>query len=99
MRTARFSGHLGGRGVCLVAGVSGGVVCPGVSTPGMCVCPGGVYLGRVSAQWVYTPGPRGRHPSAHCMLGYTPPNRMTDRCKNINLPQTSFPGDKYIETK
>ena len=24
-----------------------------------------------------------------------PANRMTDRCKNITLPQTSFPGDNY----
>ena len=30
-----------------------------------------------------------------CMLGYhTPMNRMTDRCKNITLPQTSFAGGK-----
>ena len=27
---------------------------------------------------------------------YSPPvNRMTDRCKNITLPQTSFAGGKY----
>ena len=32
-----------------------------------------------------------------CMLLYTPPppvNRMTDRCKNITLPQTLFAGGK-----
>ena len=26
----------------------------------------------------------------------SPPNRMTDRCKNITLPQTSFAGGKNI---
>ena len=26
----------------------------------------------------------------------TPVNRMTHRCKNITLPQTSFAGSKYI---
>ena len=26
-------------------------------------------------------------------------NRMTDRCKNITLPQTSFAGGKYKERK
>ena len=34
-------------------------------------------------------------PLPHCMLGYTHlVNRMTDRCKNITLPQTSFAGGK-----
>ena len=34
------------------------------------------------------------HLLPHCMLGYTSPlvNRMTDRCKNITFPQTSFAG-------
>ena len=27
----------------------------------------------------------------------SPVNRMTDRCKNITLPQTSFAGGKYPE--
>ena len=38
------------------------------------------------------------------MLGYTPPgqttplsvNRITNRCKNITLPQTSFTGGNYL---
>ena len=51
---------------------------------------------------VYTPPRRrGRHPPpARCMLAYThsPVNRMTDRCKNITLPQTSFVGGKNNST-
>ena len=36
----------------------------------------------------------------HCMLGYThaPMNRMTDRCKNITLPQTLFAGGNKSRT-
>ena len=46
---------------------------------------------------IHTPTPlhSGIHPLPHCMLGYTTlVNRMTDRCKNITLPQTSFAGGK-----
>ena len=58
----------------------GGGVCLGRGT-----CLGGVCLG-VSAQGVYTP-------LAYYLLGYTSSvNRLTDRCKNITLPQTSFAG-------
>ena len=39
----------------------------------------------------YLQGMLGYH--LQCMLGYHPPvNRMTDRCKNITLSQTSFAG-------
>ena len=31
-----------------------------------------------------------------CMLGSHPPNRMTNRCKNITLPQTSFAGGNNL---
>ena len=62
----------------------------------------GVYLpkgdvpaqGGVPAQGVYLPRVKG----CTCPQGYlpryspTPVNRMTDRCKNITLPQTSFAG-------
>ena len=45
---------------------------------------------------IQTPCPIGcwdTHLLPHCMLGYTPlVNRMTDRCKNITFPQTSFAG-------
>ena len=36
----------------------------------------------------------------HCMLGYTysPVNRITDRCKNITMPQTSFAGGNNVIT-
>ena len=53
--------------------------------------------------------PPGHTPLSHVMLGYTPPcpiacwntdpspvNRMTDRCKNITLPQTSVAGGNNI---
>ena len=56
--------------------------------------------------WGYVPGPRGCTWSrGGLVLGGTwspggvpaqvlpPVNRMTDRCKNITLPQTSFAGD------
>ena len=58
----------------------GGGVCPGV------VCPGGCLPEEVSAQGVYTPGPRGRHPPGMhsplpiaCWDTLPPVNRMTDR--------------------
>ena len=41
--------------------------------------PGGMYLPREGGTWPGTP----------------PVNRMTDRCKNITLPQTSFTGGNY----
>ena len=51
----------------------------------------GVYLvleGWCTWSW-RVPGPGGYLPR------YSPPvNRMTDRCKNITLPQTSFAGGK-----
>ena len=70
MRTARFICRLGE-----------GVVCPGV-----CVCPGCVCVQGVFAQGLYTPSTqRG---DTHCPLHARihPPNRMTDRCKNITCP-------------
>ena len=52
-------------------------------------CPGGTCQGGVPT-WVGCTCPRG------CTCPGTPPmNRMTDRCKNITLPQTSFVGSKY----
>ena len=95
MRTARFNGHLyRWGGGCLPSwGVSRGVVfaCV-VSARGVCV-----YQHAMGS---------GCLPLPHCMLGYTHPlplhvgihpplNRMTDRCKNITLPQTSFAGGNY----
>ena len=70
----------------------GGVYLPGRCTcPGECTCPGGVYLpgGTCPGRGVYLPG-------GECTCPGTPPavNRMTDRCKNITLPQTSFAGCK-----
>ena len=61
--------------------------------------PGGYLPGGVPAQGgVYLPGgvhlPRGVCvPAWGCTCPGTPPvNRMTERCKNITLPQTSFAG-------
>ena len=62
-----------------------------------CTYPGGMYLPRGS---VYLPGgvPAWGVPAClggEYLLRYSPPvNRMTDRCKNITLPQTSFAGGK-----
>ena len=50
------------------------------------------------------PGPRGCTWSRGGVAArgylprYPPVNRMTDRCKNITLPQTSFAGDKDTDT-
>ena len=40
----------------------------------------------------------GYTPPAHCILGSTNPflKRMTDRCRNITLPQTSIAGGNYL---
>ena len=82
-----------GGGVYLVLG---GVPGPRGGVPG----PGGVYLvpGGV-------PGPGGGRggeggctwPWGGYLVRYSPPpvNRMTNRCKNITLLQTSFAGGKY----
>ena len=73
-----------------------GCTCPGGVYP-----PRGVYLpmglparGVLAQGGVPAPGGctcPGGCTWPRCMLAYTPPvNRMTDRCKNITLPQTSF---------
>ena len=105
--TVRFSGRLGeeeAQGVCVC--VSRGVsaqgdsdVCPGEVCPEG-VCPEG-FTGGV-CQGVCVCVSRGVYttPPARCRLAYThsPVNRMTDRCKNITLPQTSFAGGKNNST-
>ena len=88
--------HPGGtwsRGRGCVPGLGGvpgpGGVVPdqgGVPGPRGCTLSRGVYL--VPGGGV--PGPGGY------LVRYSPPvNRMTNRCKNITLPQTSFAGGKY----
>ena len=63
------------------SGGGGGVPAQGVYLPG------GVHLPRGEG----VPAQRGVPDSGACWDTYTPPvNRMTDRCKNITLPQTSF---------
>ena len=71
---------------CLLLGVSApggsalGVCFQGVSAPGG----GGLLQGGVCSRGDGIPA---------CTEADTPPmNRMTDRCKNITLPQTSFAG-------
>ena len=91
MRTARAL-TIGGGGV-----PAQGVYLPGGGVPAQGALPArrGVYLpggvctcpGGVPAWRVYLP----RCPS--------PVNRMTDRCKNITLPQTSFAGGNKEITK
>ena len=82
-----------------------GVYLPGEYLPGVCTCPGGVPAGGVylpggsCTRWGYLP--RGMYllggvylPEGGNCPGTTPPpvNRVTDRCKNITLPQSSFAG-------
>ena len=60
----------------------GGV--PGLRV-GACLVPGGCL-----------PGSGGGPVSQHALRQIPPMNRMTDRCKNITLPQTSFAGGKNL---
>ena len=82
---ARISQHALLQGLYLSRGVylpgEGGVPAGGCTCQAGCTCQG-VYL-----QWVYL-SRRGTCP------GTPPVNRMTDRCKNITLPKTSFAGGK-----
>ena len=86
----------------------GGCTCPGGYLTGGCTWPRGVYLpgSTCPGGCTHQGGPaQGGVPARGCTcLGvylaegvylprYSPPvNRMTDRCKNITLPQTSFAG-------
>ena len=80
-----------GRGVPGPGGIPGTVGCTWsqASVPGPS---GGVYrvLGGV-------PGPRGVPGRGGTCPGTSQVDRMTDNCKNITLPQTSFAGGKYYQ--
>ena len=90
----------GSRGECLPLGL--GVSASG-SRGGVCLWIWGmclpVFLGGVGRPPFATPPsphPTSPHPRLPHHLSYTSPvNRMTDRCKNITLPQTSFTGGKH----
>ena len=69
---------------CLPRGVSAGGCLPGVSAQGG-VCPGVVCLGGCLLRGVSAPG--GVCWGCVYLLRVPPVNRMTDRCKNITLPQ------------
>ena len=69
----------------------------------MYLVPGGVSgPGRVPGQGVYLPWghlPGGVPDLGEYLPRYCPSvNRMTNRCKNITLPQTSFAGVKNART-
>ena len=67
---------------------SGGAWSQGVHGPGGCMVLGEWGWGAWSWGGAWSPGGASQH-----ALRQTPPvNRMTNRCKNITLPQTSFPG-------
>ena len=66
----------------------GGCTCLGGTCPG-CTCQGGCTCQRgVPARGV--PG------GVPAQVLHPPVNRMTDRCKNITLPQTSFAGGNKV---
>ena len=67
-------------------GVSRGFVSGGMSAHGVCVCPGLGCQGGVCI-----PACNG--------ADLPPVNRITDGCKNITLPQTSFVGGKNVPRK
>ena len=98
MRTTRFNCHL-----------RSGWACPGVCVGGErvsaqgCVCDrrGEGCLPRGCGPRGRSPRPRGRHPPAHCMLGYTPPQWtefLTHARENMNPPPppaTAIAGGNY----
>ena len=99
MRTACSSScQLGGG----VASVHAGIHTPWVWAWRSPPRPAARHAGRPPARHAGRPPPGdllhgmlGYH--LQCMLGYHPPvNRMTDRCKNITLSQTSFAGGNNI---
>ena len=67
-----------------------GCTCPGAGVPaqGGYACPGGVIERGCTCQGVCLPG-------GYLPRYSSPVNRMTDRCKNITLPETSFAGGNY----
>ena len=75
-------------GGCLLQGGGGSLLLCGVSAPvGVYLLLGGCLLPGVVCFGGSVPGPGG-------VYGTPPVNRMTNRCKNITLPQTSFAGGK-----
>ena len=102
MRTAR-SFTISRRGVYLPRGCTCRGYLPGVYLPKWVYLPGGcTCLGAVPAQ-VGVPA-QGDVPAwgLYLPMGGVPAqvlppvNRMTNRCKNITLPQTSFAGGNYL---
>ena len=69
--------------------------CRGGYLPGGCTCQrDGTYQGGVPVRGGYLPG---GYTSQGVPAQVLPPvNRMTDRCKNITLPQTSFAGGNKV---
>ena len=61
----------------------------GMHGPGGCMVLGGGVHG--PRGWCMVPGGRGVV-CQHALRQTPPVNRMTNRCKNITLPQTSFAG-------
>ena len=63
--------------------------------------PPGQRSARQRPPWTETPDSLDRDPPVmwpvmHAGKETPPVNRMTHRCKNITLPQTSFAGGKYV---
>ena len=74
----------------------------GVLSPGVCLLQGGVCSGGCTWSWgvsviLFTGGRYLMLWGGVDLVRYLPPvNRMTNRCKNITLPQTSFAGGKNL---
>ena len=96
MRTTRSSSHLGG----VLHQAPPGPDCPRSRQPPLLgPDPPGAGISREQASSGAGTLPQSRHPpkSRHPFWSRHPPvNRMTNRCKNITLPQTSFAGSNYI---
>ena len=101
MRTARWLTIVGGGGAC-----PGGCLPGGCLLGGVCLPRGGVMWPIPSCIWCYLYAASTPTECRHlCSSLYSvtqvhagipthlpPVNRMTNRCKNITLPQTSFAG-------
>ena len=113
MRTARLLTVSGGGGVCPTLGVCiCGVCILGVCLQGGLPNNRGSASGRGCASWGLSnlgglhpgggvcPTAGGRHRGVCPTRGWADPpvNRMTYRCKNITLPQTSFAGGNKYDT-
>ena len=88
MRTTRSSSHLGGSPPVTPLGADP----PGSRPPARHAgIPPAMQAG-IATSWRPAARHAGIPPAMHAGIAHPPVNRMTDKCKNITLPQTLFAG-------